>query len=165
MKFNFAEYYTEKDGDKTIVRIKYKIPMVNKLMLTGFGIYVLFMMLSSSGDLPVPERYYLLGVGFTCVAVGGVIGLVIARKITKNKEENQKIVIDKERGEFLYPFENFSAKLNDIKDVQIQEKPVFLGPKLSQLKLVLSSGEKIIDFPIGNYNKAEEFRKLIKDNL
>ena len=167
MKFNFAEYHTEKDGDRTIVRIKYKIPMTNKLILTGFGIYVLFMMLSSSAELPAPERYYLLGIGFACVAVGLVIGLTIAKKVTKNKEDKQKIIIDKGRGEFVYPFENFSAKLSDIKDIQIQEKAASLGlgPKLSQLKLILSSGEKVIDFPVGNYNKAEEFRKLVKDSL
>ena len=109
MKFNFAEYYTEKDVDKTVIRIKYKVPMINKLMMSGVGIYILFMMLSESSDLPIPERYLFLGFVFACIAVGGVIGLVIARKITKNKEENQKIVIDKERGEFLYPFENSLA--------------------------------------------------------
>jgi len=165
MKYNFAEYYIEKDSKKILIGIRYKVPIVNKLIMTGAFIYFAFKILSSSYDLPVPERYIIIFIAFTSFLVGGTIGLIIARKFINNKEANQKIIIDKNKGELLYPFENFSAKLNNIKDVEIQEKSLLLGPKLSQIKLTLSSGVKIIDFPISNYNKAEEFRKLIKDNL
>ncbi len=89
MKFDFADYYTEKEGNKTLIRIKYKVPLINKLLMTGAGIYVLFMFLGNTIDSSDPLRFVILGIMLVLVVFGGVIGLFIGKKINKVKKKNK----------------------------------------------------------------------------
>lgn len=165
MNSNFAEYKTEKDGNKLTIGIsKYKVPKINKLMLVGVGIYLLFMLFSESSDVPDNYKFFFFLAVFGSIAIGIFIAFFLLKKINGNNKAKQKIIIDKEKKELSCPIDNFSAKFEDIKDVKIQEVSI-LGSSSSKLKLILSSGEKTLNFPIDTYNRAEEFSKLIKDNL
>lgn len=154
-------YFVETEGAKTTIRMETKTPKTNLYIIVVFLIIVSAILMINANGIPAPQKYYFVGAAIFTVILGLMVGIGGSAVLRKKVEKNQKIIIDKEQDALHYPHENFSTKLSEIKDITIQEKSTVIGQGTCLLKLTLATGEKLLNFPIANYNTAEEFRKLI----
>jgi hypothetical protein len=162
MKNSAIDYSVVNEGNKITIKAEGKVPTTNKIMLGGFLVFFViysYFQFGTKPNIPWWVFPFVLLIG----AIGGGIGLLMARGIRKNLGI-RTIVIDKDNKILSSPHDGISVKFSDIKDVVIAEKFALVG-SVSLLKLQLVDGEKTLTFPFPTYNKAQEVLNTIKTNI
>lgn len=163
MKNSAIDYSVVNEGNKITIKAEGKVPMANKIMLGGFLIFFVvdaYFQLGTKPNIPWWVFPFVLLIG----AIGGGIGLLIARKGIHKNLGIRTIIIDKDNKILSSPYDGISVKFSDIKDVVIAEKSALIG-SVSLLKLQLVDGEKTLTFPFPTYNKAQEVLNTIKTSI
>lgn len=142
-----------------------KPPKANYYMMAGSIIFVvifptvfIFSQEQSLTSLGLIIFIYILS------AIGGLGGLLIAKRMNSSAMGTLEIIIDKAHKTIELPKEHLTFAFSDIKDVKVGEKTGLLQ-KVNAIKFILKDGEKTLGVPIVNYNDGSKIVSTIKSSI
>ena len=153
------------NSDQLIISSRSKIPMGNRILLTGFFIFVAILFLVGAISMPTNSGRVIFLIAATVPAVLGLgVGFWFSKNINKGTGSSTKLILEKKTKVLSTDVENFSINIDEIKGITIGEDAVLLA-KIPRLRLKLKDGEKTLLLNFESYEKAQEAKTALEKYL
>jgi hypothetical protein len=168
MNKNLVEYSITDDKESLNISAKVNLPAFNRVVLIGLSIFsvgflIWLVWISLTENAPIWFWIFIVG-----ILIGAVYFVKMLIKMSTNNRF-WKIILNKNTKRLECPNERYAVAVDKITNVSLSDiKTIFaglFGGTATGLKITSSDGEKVLMFPIENYERGEEIVKKIKENL
>lgn len=151
-------------ADTLIISSRSKIPFFNKIIFTGFVIFIFIFAFFASSDMSLESRMGFFIVISIPVAIGLGLVVLVTQGFNRGTGIVNEVVLDKKLKTLSENTEKFSIKTDEIKEVKVGEDTVVLV-KIPRLRLILKDGEKTLLLNFESYAKAQEAKAVLEKYL